>query len=232
MKAAREYAEAYQGKSYIVRTYQMAYDYQFPDIMYPPNPPLVSVSSITYIDSAAAVQTVTSTVYTVDAYSWPPRIFEAYGQSWSTGARDEEYTIKVAYVAGYAAKVTAVGDTDVITVYGRTFADADIVRVYNSGGALPTGLSAYTDYHVRDYDAGTFKLAAAAGGAAIDLTGDGTGTNYIMEAGRTLPDKIKQAILLITGHLYEHREETIETALHSIPLGAKTLLMQDRVQWL
>jgi hypothetical protein len=43
------------------------------------------------------------------------------------------------------------------------------------GAALPTGLSEGTVYHVRDVTTDDFKLAATAGGAAIDLTAIGDG---------------------------------------------------------
>lgn len=57
------------------------------------------------------------------------------------------------------------------------------VRVSNSGGALPTGLSAATDYFVIYVSASTFKLASslvnANAGTAIDISDDGTGTQTI-----------------------------------------------------
>jgi len=52
-------------------------------------------------------------------------------------------------------------------------------------------------------------------------------------AGETVAASVKkqwkQAMLLIIGHLYEHREETVERALQNIPLGAQALLFMDRV---
>lgn len=67
--------------------------------------------------------------------------------------------------------------TDIITVAsGHTFIADDVVNVRSEGGALPTGLSARTAYYVRDVVGSTFKLAASAGGAAINITSNGTGT--------------------------------------------------------
>ena len=63
---------------------------------------------------------------------------------------------------------------DVLTWAGLTPINGGIVRV--SGASLPTGLVAGTDYHVRDMSGQTCKLAATAGGAAIDLTTAGSGT--------------------------------------------------------
>lgn len=74
---------------------------------------------------------------------------------------------------------TAVAATDVLTVTDHLFVSGVSVRVSNSGGALPGGLAADTTYFVRDVSGDTFKLAATSGGAAINLTTDGTGTNSI-----------------------------------------------------
>lgn len=74
---------------------------------------------------------------------------------------------------------TAVAATDVLTEVGNSLADGNSVRVSNSGGALPAPLAANTTYFVRDKSGDTFKLAATLGGAAIDITTDGTGTNSI-----------------------------------------------------
>lgn len=75
---------------------------------------------------------------------------------------------------------TAVASTDVLTSTAHGWIDGQPVTVRNVGGALPTGLSAATTYYVRDSATNTLKLAATVGGAAIDLTSAGTGTNYIV----------------------------------------------------
>lgn len=62
---------------------------------------------------------------------------------------------------------------DVVTCIAHGFSDTDTVVVF--GDNLPTGLTAGTVYYVRDATTDTFKLAATSGGAAIDLTADGSG---------------------------------------------------------
>ena len=47
--------------------------------------------------------------------------------------------------------------------------------------------------------------------------------------GVVLPTSIKQAMLLLIGHLYENREETIAKKLENIPLGIKSLLANYRI---
>ncbi len=45
-----------------------------------------------------------------------------------------------------------------------------------------------------------------------------------------LPSSIKVAILLILGHLYEHREDVSAIQLYEVPLGAKALLSPLKVR--
>lgn len=59
------------------------------------------------------------------------------------------------------------------TAYGSS-----IVQLTTTG-TLPAGLVTGTTYYVRDVSGSTFKLAATAGGAAIDITDAGVGTHSI-----------------------------------------------------
>jgi uncharacterized phiE125 gp8 family phage protein len=234
LRAAREYCEVLQGRAYIVRTYAMTFDNGWPvEIFSVPYPPLVSVSSITYLDADGDTQTLATTEYTVDTKTEPARIYEAYNKTWPT-IRDVRNTITVTFIAGYAAKFTA-ATSDVCTVSGRTYTNGDKVRVWNSGGssrALPTGLSADTDYYVVEVSGSTCKLSLTEGGVAVDITGTGTGTHYISHAEHwEMPRKISAAIKLLVGHWYENREEITDIKLAPVPLAAAALLQQDRVNW-
>lgn len=73
---------------------------------------------------------------------------------------------------------TAVAGTDIITSDAHGFTATDESVVFwdlGSGSVLPTGITEGTRYFVRDISGDTFKIAATAGGAAIDLTTDGGG---------------------------------------------------------
>lgn len=59
------------------------------------------------------------------------------------------------------------------------FGNGDSVYFTNSGGALPTGLSALTRYFVRDTSGTTYKVSATVGGTVVDLTAGGSGTNTV-----------------------------------------------------
>ena len=72
-----------------------------------------------------------------------------------------------------------------ITSTAHGLSDTTIVQV-STAGTLPTGLSASTDYYVRDKTTDTFRLATTSGGSAIAYTDAGTGTHsWITEIGIT-----------------------------------------------
>lgn len=78
-----------------------------------------------------------------------------------------------------AQTFTTVFGTDVLTFATEVPPNGSSVQVSNSGGALPAPLVAGTTYFIRDKSGLTAKLAATVGGAAINLTDNGTGTHSI-----------------------------------------------------
>ena len=75
--------------------------------------PLRAVSAISYLDSAGAVQTLSSAVYAVDEYRFPARVQLKYSNTWPT-LYDEINSVSAVYTVGYddadaipAATVTA-----------------------------------------------------------------------------------------------------------------------------
>lgn len=103
VKAAREWCERFQNRSYITQTWRLYLD-DFPDDDYIelPKPPLVTVSSVTYYDTANALQTLAVAQYVVDAIDEPGTISLAYGCSWPSTYAQRNVVI-VEYVAGYGA---------------------------------------------------------------------------------------------------------------------------------
>ncbi len=72
--------------------------------------------------------------------------------------------------------------TDIITSTAHGFLTGKGPIVFsNSGGALPTGISASTPYYPIRIDANTFRIATtrarASAGTFVDFTTNGTGTN-------------------------------------------------------
>lgn len=74
---------------------------------------------------------------------------------------------------GTATAITATASTDLVNLTAHGFQDGD--RVYFPALTGGAGLTAgTTDYFVRDATADTFKVAATAGGAAVDITSNAT----------------------------------------------------------
>lgn len=222
---AREQAEAETWKALVLQTIEERRDC-FPGVILPLRSPVRAVDSVKYIDTNGDLQTLATTLWQADLYHEPARILPAYGESWPS-TRGDPGAVRITYRAGIAVPFTAVAATDVITATGHWFADNDPVPVWNTGGALPAGLSQGT-YYARDVVAGvSFKLAATSGGAAIDITGTGTGTHF---AGAELPFVIRAGMLLVIGHLDANREQVITGAAPiEIPMGAQHLFAMERV---
>jgi hypothetical protein len=82
-----------------------------------------------------------------------------------------------------SATFTADNSTDVLTHTGYDIPTFSRVQLTNSGGGLPSGLSAATDYWTIRQSSTTSKLAAslanAVAGTAVDFSTNGTGTHTI-----------------------------------------------------
>lgn len=110
--SARITAELYLHRAIITQTFD-AYLDEFPKYPNPAYsefntryevklPPLSSVTSITYVDTDGATQTLAADQYQVDAVSQPARIAPAYGCYWPS-TRQQNNAVIVRYVAGYGA---------------------------------------------------------------------------------------------------------------------------------
>ncbi len=68
-----------------------------------PMPPLVSIQSVQYRDTAGALQTLSASDYLVDAASTPGQILPALDRSWPATQAGHPAAVVVAYTAGYGA---------------------------------------------------------------------------------------------------------------------------------
>lgn len=105
--AATDFAEKFQNRTFVSRPRTMVLD-AFPTVIRPPYPPLVSVTTLNYVDSDGATQTLSSSNYRVDAITEPGRITVAYNLSWPD-IRSVTNAVTITYVAGYG-KAAAVPD--------------------------------------------------------------------------------------------------------------------------
>lgn len=97
--AAREHAERFTHRALITQTWDWSVD-GFPAIIVLPKPRLVSVTSITYMDSVGNSQTLAVSNYTVDGKSEPGRIVPAFGNQWPV-TQGVINAVTVRFVAGY-----------------------------------------------------------------------------------------------------------------------------------
>jgi uncharacterized phiE125 gp8 family phage protein len=105
--AATKWAEDFQCRTYVSRTHTMYLD-NWETIIRPTYSPLVSVTTIKYLDTDGNQKTLSDTQYRVDTNTEPGRITEAYNCSWPD-IRLVINTIEIEYEAGYGT-VAAVPD--------------------------------------------------------------------------------------------------------------------------
>ncbi len=101
--AAREWAEGFTGRAFCTQTWELKLD-GFLSCIELNKPPVQSVTSITYVDTNGASQTLSPSLYTTDLPTGPAalpgRIVPAYQQSWPS-TRDVPNAVTVRFVCGY-----------------------------------------------------------------------------------------------------------------------------------
>ena len=119
-----------------------------------------------------------------------------YNQTGLAEHADNAFDVSVLNVSADALVVadqtfTAANATEIFTAVAHGLLTGDgPFQVSNSGGGLPTGLTAATDYYIIKIDADTFYLAASRAlayvGTAVAITCDGTGTQTISDTADTV----------------------------------------------
>lgn len=104
--AARRYVEQLAKRSLITQTRIQYYD-DLDSVMYLRYGPVQSISSVTYKDSTATQQTLTASLYTLDAQSIPARLVEAYNQTYPSAICDTN-SVAVTMVSGYGLTAASV----------------------------------------------------------------------------------------------------------------------------
>lgn len=107
------------------------------------------------------------TEYDADTY---PLLFDVYitnAGGWGRGTALGTFTVNPA--------------TETLTLTGHGRSNGERVHMANSGGALPTGLSANTKYFVIAATADTMQLSLTSGGGAVDVTAAGSGTHSLYD---------------------------------------------------
>lgn len=85
------------------QTWQLKLD-EFPDVIELRRPPIIAVTSVTYIDTAGDSQTLASSTYDTDLTGEPGRVMPAEGNSWPS-VDCTPNPITVTFTAGYTAAI-------------------------------------------------------------------------------------------------------------------------------
>ena len=96
IEAARQLIEENTGRAFVDRTYRLDLPYFDTEIILP-MPPLLSVTSVKYYDTANAEQTLASTEYDIDVPAG--RILQAYGGVYPATYHRHD-AVQITYVAG------------------------------------------------------------------------------------------------------------------------------------
>lgn len=118
--AARQRAELLSERQLITATWRLTLD-SFPSGnggLVIPRPRLISVTSITYVDTAGTTTTMPAADYIADTDSEPGWIVPAYGDIWPT-PRVQANAVKVTYTAGYGAAATNVPKELILGIKGH-----------------------------------------------------------------------------------------------------------------
>ena len=150
-KAAREWCERFTGRQFITASWTLKLD-AFPGAQprrewyYPgggglrlPKPPLQSVTSIQYIDTAGATQTFAAASYDEDIYQEYGRVAPAYQESWPS-TREDINAVTIIYVAGYGDErqdVPAPLRQAILLLTGHWFENRESVLVGVGAAVVP-----------------------------------------------------------------------------------------------
>jgi len=128
IQAARVYCEGFQNRAFITQSWYLWLD-EWPFYIRIPLPPLVSVESIKYYDTANTEYTMAAADYYVDAVSQPGEIHLAYGKSWPSVTLREKNGICVEFTAGYgaAAAVPATVCQAMLLLIGHLYENREVV---------------------------------------------------------------------------------------------------------
>lgn len=100
--AARQLAEHYTRRAFISQTWQRVLDEsEMTETIKLPRPPLQSIVSVTYYDTANTVHTLDPAYYTYDTFSDPGWLVLNVGYSWPSTREYNAFVVE--YISGYGA---------------------------------------------------------------------------------------------------------------------------------
>lgn len=123
---ARQWVEEISGLALMTQTLDAYFDEFDDDCLILPKAPSQSITSVTYLDTAGATQTLSSSYYVLNNRSRVNEIELAYGYCWPV-TRDQDNAITVRYVAGYGTTPSLVPEPvrAAIMLYARYLHDGE-----------------------------------------------------------------------------------------------------------
>ncbi|MFH2075423.1 MAG: phage head-tail connector protein, partial [Pseudomonadota bacterium] len=186
---------------------------------------LQSVTHVKYTDTDGTQTTRSTDEYNVDTDSDPGRIQLDYGYSWPSASLHPKNPIEVQFVCGYGAHAPQVitGATNaapvVLTIanHGRSANDLVLVHsiVGTTGGNGTWKITVPTD--------STIGLLGSVGNAAWSSGG------FLICL--QVPERIRQAIKLVIGDMFENREDIVLGMTVTSNLKAATSLLFPLILW-
>lgn len=225
IQAAREYGEGATFRAFCRQTFDFKLD-EFPydgGALVLPKAPVRSITSITYLDTAGASQTWSSSLYLTDLPSGPKaqraRITPAYGESYPS-TRDVINAVTVRFVAGYAGATVTVSS---ITRTGSTAtATTSSAHGYTTGQRVTIAGADQADYN------GTFEVTVTGAttftfSVSNSPTTPATGALTAQNLG--IPGLLIAAMLLLIGRMNEKRQDVVRSG------ESKDVSTADSIFW-
>lgn len=110
ISAATRYCEDRIGQQFITATWRLLLDC-FPAFIWLPRPPLITVTSLTYVDTAGATQTLATSEYQINSQRRPAAIAPARNKFWPSIDHETFNPVQVNYTAGYGPAETDVPES-------------------------------------------------------------------------------------------------------------------------
>jgi len=253
IKVARQYCEEVQHRAYIEQEILYTLD-RWPsrNRILLPRAPLMSVTSVTYIDSDENSHTLDAADYTVDATVEPGMIILKNGKQWPTETLFSAGAIRVLYQAGYGAATVIPGTlvsgaTQTLAAGSWSFGvfvpienqnanNTEIVinSVIHDPGPTEVVYTAGTEYQKVRVDGLWGVVFFNAGGALIThspvIDYDYTPTENVISP---VPATVKQAILMLVAHYMENREAVAGRGHipQQLPMSTRHLLDMNPLEW-
>jgi uncharacterized phiE125 gp8 family phage protein len=137
--AARRRCETETRRALVTQTWELTLqDWPCDERIILPLPPAQSITSITYVDSNGATQTIASSVYKLSVGT-PGIISLKDDQSWPYDLRDEADPITVRFVAGYGAASTVPESlkAGILVLVGTLYENREDVTLGTAAARIP-----------------------------------------------------------------------------------------------